>query len=73
MLVSCSKKNSVVNSNEDTEISPKITYDTMAIDSFGPGATLSRFAPKKIIDTTKKPDKSANSPDKNPTKDTVKN
>ncbi|GGG45959.1 hypothetical protein [Epilithonimonas arachidiradicis] len=35
---SCSKKDSVV-SQENFEKTPAITYDTTAIDSFGPGAT----------------------------------
>ncbi|MFC4686070.1 hypothetical protein ACFO4P_03880 [Epilithonimonas pallida] len=36
--ISCSKNNSTV-SQENFEKTPAITYDTTAIDSFGPGAT----------------------------------
>lgn len=39
LIISCSKETSVMNNTDQQNTSPKITYDTMAIDSFGPGAT----------------------------------
>ncbi len=39
MLFSCSKNDSSSPVNENSERAPQITYDTTAIDSFGPGAT----------------------------------
>lgn len=39
VMVSCSKENAVMNNSDELDASPKITYDTTAIDSFGPGAT----------------------------------
>jgi len=39
LLVSCSKETPVLNNSDNLDASPKITYDTIAIDSFGPGAT----------------------------------
>lgn len=39
LIVSCSKETQVENNADQLDASPKITYDTVAIDSFGPGAT----------------------------------
>lgn len=39
LIVSCSKETPVINNSDQLDASPKITYDTVAIDSFGPGAT----------------------------------
>lgn len=39
LIVSCSKENTVMNNSDELDAAPKITYDTVAIDSFGPGAT----------------------------------
>lgn len=39
MLFSCSKNESSSAVNENSERAPQITYDTTAVDSFGPGAT----------------------------------
>ena len=39
LMVSCSKESAVMNNSDQLDASPKITYDTTAIDSFGPGAT----------------------------------
>lgn len=38
-LFSCSKNDSSSAVNENLERAPQITYDTTAVDSFGPGAT----------------------------------
>ncbi|WP_333850952.1 hypothetical protein [Epilithonimonas sp.] len=37
--LSCSKKAPVLNNSDQLDAAPPITYDTTAIDSFGPGAT----------------------------------
>ena len=39
LIISCSKETPVLNNSDNLDASPKITYDTIAIDSFGPGAT----------------------------------
>lgn len=39
LMFSCSNDKPVINNSDQLDASPKITYDTMAIDSFGPGAT----------------------------------
>jgi len=39
LMISCSNDKPVLNNSDQPDASPKITYDTMAIDSFGPGAT----------------------------------
>ena len=39
LLVSCSKETPVMNNSDQLDATPKMTYDTTAIDSFGPGAT----------------------------------
>lgn len=39
LMVSCSKETPMINNSDQLDASPKITYDTVAIDSFGPGAT----------------------------------
>lgn len=39
MLFSCSKNDSSYAAKENSERAPQITYDTTAVDSFGPGAT----------------------------------
>jgi len=36
---SCSKNAPAINNSDQLDASPQITYDTTAIDSFGPGAT----------------------------------
>lgn len=46
VLTSCSKSNDV---NNTVEIPEKLDYDTIAIDSFAPGATPANMAPKVII------------------------
>lgn len=38
-FLSCSQNTPVSNNPENPETAPQITYDTTAIDSFGPGAT----------------------------------
>jgi competence protein ComGC len=37
--LSCSQKSTVQNNPDNLDAAPSITYDTTAIDSFGPGAT----------------------------------
>lgn len=37
--LSCSKNAPVLNNSDQLDAAPQITYDTIAIDSFGPGAT----------------------------------
>lgn len=37
--LSCSQKSTVQNNPDHLDAAPSITYDTTAIDSFGPGAT----------------------------------
>lgn len=37
--LSCSKNAPVLNNSDQLDAAPQITYDTVAIDSFGPGAT----------------------------------
>ncbi|WP_034980988.1 hypothetical protein [Epilithonimonas tenax] len=39
LIISCSKETPVLNTSDNLDAAPKITYDTVAIDSFGPGAT----------------------------------
>lgn len=39
LILSCSKETPVFNNSDQLDASPKITYDTVVIDSFGPGAT----------------------------------
>lgn len=39
LMLSCSKKAPVLNNSDQLDAAPQITYDTTAIDSFGPGAT----------------------------------
>ncbi len=39
LIISCSKETPVLNNSDQLDAAPKITYDTVAIDSFGPGAT----------------------------------
>jgi hypothetical protein len=38
-VLSCSKNAPVLNTSDQLDAAPQITYDTTAIDSFGPGAT----------------------------------
>jgi len=38
-MLSCSKNAPVLNNSDQLDATPQITYDTTAIDSFGPGAT----------------------------------
>ncbi|PZU87034.1 MAG: hypothetical protein DI529_07765 [Chryseobacterium sp.] len=38
-ILSCSKNTPALNNSDQLDATPKITYDTTAIDSFGPGAT----------------------------------
>ncbi|MFC4164757.1 hypothetical protein ACFOWU_13910 [Epilithonimonas zeae] len=38
-MLSCSKNAPVLNNSDQLDAAPQITYDTTAIDSFGPGAT----------------------------------
>lgn len=38
-VLSCSKNAPVLNNSDQLDATPQITYDTTAIDSFGPGAT----------------------------------
>ena len=56
-LISCSDKE-IKNQNVSDETTTKITYDTTAIDSFGPGATavgvmakINRIAEKRRADS----------------------
>lgn len=46
VLTSCSKK---TDANASVEIPEKLDYDTIAIDSFAPGATPANMAPKVIV------------------------
>lgn len=39
LIVSCSKETPVLNNSDQLDATPRIIYDTVAIDSFGPGAT----------------------------------
>jgi len=39
LLSACSKETTVMNNSDNLDAAPQITYDTTAIDSFGPGAT----------------------------------
>ena len=39
LVLSCSKNAPVLNNSDQLDVTPKIIYDTMAIDSLGPGAT----------------------------------
>lgn len=39
LLSACSKETPVLNNSDNLDAAPHITYDTTAIDSFGPGAT----------------------------------
>ncbi|TDX84670.1 hypothetical protein [Epilithonimonas xixisoli] len=39
LIISCSKETPILNNSDQLDASPKITYDTIVIDSFGPGAT----------------------------------
>lgn len=39
LIISCSKETPVLNNSDNLDAAPQITYDTTAIDSFGPGAT----------------------------------
>ena len=39
LLSACSKETPVLNNSDNLDAAPQITYDTTAIDSFGPGAT----------------------------------
>lgn len=39
LLSACSKETPVLNNSDNLDAAPKMVYDTMAIDSFGPGAT----------------------------------
>jgi len=39
VLSACSKETPVLNNSDNLDAAPQITYDTTAIDSFGPGAT----------------------------------
>lgn len=39
VLSACSKETPVLNTSDNLDAAPQITYDTTAIDSFGPGAT----------------------------------
>ena len=47
VLASCSKKTDA--NSLQSEVSEKLDYDTIAIDSFAPGATPANMAPKIII------------------------
>ncbi|MPS72514.1 MAG: hypothetical protein E2590_05105 [Chryseobacterium sp.] len=38
-VLSCSKNTPVLDTSDQLDAAPQITYDTTAIDSFGPGAT----------------------------------
>ncbi|MGL6037493.1 MAG: hypothetical protein ACRC0E_01195 [Soonwooa sp.] len=46
VLTSCSKSNEA---NTSVELPEKLDYDTIAIDSFAPGATPANMAPKIIV------------------------
>ncbi len=46
VLTSCSKK---TDANASVEIPEKLDYDTIAIDSFAPGATPANMVPKVIV------------------------
>lgn len=39
VLSACSKETPVLNTSDNLDAAPQITYDTTAVDSFGPGAT----------------------------------
>lgn len=39
LLSACSKETPVLTTSENLDAAPQIVYDTVAIDSFGPGAT----------------------------------
>lgn len=39
IIISCSKETPVLNNSDNLDAATQITYDTIAIDSFGPGAT----------------------------------
>ncbi len=39
VVLSCSKNAPFLNNSDNLDAAPKVTYDTVAIDSFGPGAT----------------------------------
>jgi len=38
-IISCSDKAPAVNNSDNLDAAPQMVYDTVAIDSFGPGAT----------------------------------
>lgn len=38
-VLSCSKNAPVLNNSDQLDVTPQVTFDTIAIDSFGPGAT----------------------------------
>jgi len=39
LIISCSKETPVLNNSDNLDAAPQMVYDTIAIDSFGPGAT----------------------------------
>ena len=39
LIIGCSKETPVLNTSDNLDAAPQIVYDTIAIDSFGPGAT----------------------------------
>lgn len=39
LIISCSKETPVLNNSDNLDATPQMVYDTVAIDSFGPGAT----------------------------------
>lgn len=39
LLAACSKETPAMNNSDNLDAAPQMTYDTIAIDSFGPGAT----------------------------------
>lgn len=39
LLSACSKEKPVLNTSDNLDAAPQMVYDTVAIDSFGPGAT----------------------------------
>lgn len=39
LLSACSKETPVLNNSDNLDAAPQMVYDTVAIDSFGPGAT----------------------------------
>ena len=39
LLSACSKETPVLNTSDNLDAAPQMVYDTVAIDSFGPGAT----------------------------------